>query len=221
MVDGLGDSAKSILMEQIIEFLIGPYREAATLDIVLEVIAVIFGLASVYFSKEENILVYPTGIISTAIYVYLLYHAGLFGDMSINAYYFSMSIYGWYFWLKPRKDGGIRPVTRADWQENLIGLTILVVAFAIVYHILNNYTSSTVPFIDSLTTAIFFVGMWFMARKNIENWIYWIIGDLITVPLYFYKGLGLTAIQYIVFLGLAIAGYLRWKKKLEDQAAAA
>lgn len=208
-------------MEQVIEFLIGPYREAATLDIILEVIAVIFGLASVYFSKEENILVYPTGIVSTAIYVYLLYHAGLFGDMSINAYYFSMSIYGWYYWLRPKKDGVVPPISKANRRENLIGLGILILAFGMVYYILANHTSSTVPFIDSLTTAIFFVGMWFMARKNIENWMYWIIGDLITVPLYFYKGLGLTAIQYIVFLGLAVAGYYSWKKKLEEQAAVA
>lgn len=200
-------------MEEILDYILAPYEEYSWLDIALEMTGVFFGLLSVYFSKQENILVYPTGIISTAIFVYILFHAGLFGDMSINAYYFAMSIYGWYYWLHPKDDGEVPPITWASKRENLIGIGILLVAFGLVYYVLLNFTSSNVPLIDSITTAIFFVGMWFMARKNIENWIYWIIGDLISVPLYLYKGLGLTSFQYVVFTGLAIAGYLSWRKK--------
>lgn len=201
-------------MDEILDYILAPYEEYSRLDIALEVIGVFFGLLSVYFSKQENILVYPTGIISTGIFVYILFHAGLFGDMSINAYYFGMSIYGWYYWLHPKEDGTAPPITRASQRENLIGIGILLAAFGLVYFVLLNYTSSNVPLIDSITTAIFFVGMWFMARKNIENWIYWIIGDLISIPLYLYKGLGLTSFQYVVFTGLAIAGYVSWRKKL-------
>lgn len=204
------------MMNEILDYILSPYEEYTRLDIALEVIGVFFGLLSVYFSKQENILVYPTGIISTGIFVYILFHAGLFGDMSINAYYFGMSIYGWYYWLHPKEDGTVLPITRASQRENLIGIGILLVAFGVVYYVLLNFTSSTVPLIDSITTAIFFVGMWFMARKNIENWIYWIIGDLISVPLYLYKGLGLTSFQYVVFTGLAIAGYVSWRKKLSE-----
>lgn len=203
-------------MDEMLDYILSPYEEYTRLDIALEVIGVFFGLLSVYFSKQENILVYPTGIISTGIFVYILFHAGLFGDMSINAYYFGMSIYGWYYWLHPNDDGTILPITQASKRENLVGIGILLVAFAVVYYVLLNFTSSTVPLIDSITTAIFFVGMWFMARKNIENWIYWIIGDLISVPLYLYKGLGLTSFQYVVFTGLAIAGYVSWRKKMSE-----
>lgn len=203
-------------MNEMLDYILSPYEEYSRLDIALEVIGVFFGLLSVYFSKQENILVYPTGIISTGIFVYILFHAGLFGDMSINAYYFGMSIYGWYYWLHPKEDGAVLPITRASRKENLIGIGILLAAFGVVYFVLLNYTSSTVPLIDSITTAIFFVGMWFMARKNIENWIYWIIGDLISIPLYLYKGLGLTSFQYVVFTGLAIAGYVSWRKKMSE-----
>ena len=152
-------------------YVLDPYQEYSALDITLEVLGVFFGLLSVYFSKKENILVYPTGIISTAIYVYLLFYAGLFGDMAINAYYFSMSIYGWYFWLHPDEEGKTPPIKKAGTKDNLIGLGILLLSFAVVYYVLLNFTPSTVPLIDSFTTAIFFVGMWFMARKYIENWI--------------------------------------------------
>lgn len=201
-------------MENFWDYLIDPYRTYQTIDIILEALGVLFGLASVWYSKQENILVYPTGIISTGIFVYLLYQAGLFGDMSINAYYFSMSIYGWYNWSKPHKDTKVLPITRASRKENLIGLGILFASFIAVAYILKFHTSSTVPFIDAFTTSIFFVGMWFMANKKLENWIYWIIGDLISIPLYQYKGLGLTSIQFLIFTGLAIWGYFSWKRKI-------
>ncbi len=205
-------------MDIVLRYLVEPYQSYAAVDIILEIIAVIFGLLSVFFSKQENILVYPTGIISTAIYVYLLYHAGLYGDMSINAYYFAMSIYGWYYWLHPKAGGDVPPISRASLKENLIGIGILLVSAGLLYYVLANHTDSDVPVIDSITTAIFFVGMWFMARKNIENWIYWIVGDLISVPLYIYKGLGLTSFQYVIFLGLAVAGYVSWRRKLKEPA---
>lgn len=204
--------------DQLLDFLFAPYAGYATQDIVLEVLGVIFGLLSVWYAKRENIWVFPTGIISTGIYVYLLFYAGLYGDMGINAYYFAMSIYGWYIWSRPTGQRAVPPVSRASRQENRIGLLILLAAFGLVYLILLNFTDSTVPLIDAFTTAIFFVGMWFMARKQIENWIYWIIGDFISIPLYHYKGLTLTSIQYIVFLGLAISGYLSWRKSLQREA---
>lgn len=203
-------------MDNFWEYLVSPYQTYQTFDIVLEGIAVILGLASVWYSKQENIFVYPTGIVSTAIYVYLLYQAGLFGDMSINAYYFSMSIYGWYNWTRPQKDALVLPITKATKKENIIALGILFLSFMIVAYILKFYTSSTVPFIDAFTTSIFFVGMWLMANKKLENWIYWIVGDIISVPLYHYKGLGLTSIQFLIFTLLAIWGYMEWKKKVES-----
>lgn len=202
-------------MAEILDFLFAPYAEYSSLDIWLEVLGVIFGLASVYFATKENILVYPTGLISTAIYVYVCYTAGLFGDMGINAYYFSMSIYGWYIWTRPTDTKDVLPITSHTKKERILSLGMLVGFYLILAYVLSNFTPSTVPYIDAFTTSIFFVGMWEMARKKLENWVYWIIGDLVSVPLYHYKGLTLTSFQFLVFTGIAVMGYLAWRKKIQ------
>lgn len=203
-------------MQPIFDFFFAQYYEYRTLFIVLEIIAVIFGFLSVWYSKQENILVYPTGIISTLIFVYLLWQWGLLGDMMINAYYFSMSIYGWYVWTRKIDAVHFTPVTRMTKREHvyaaLLFLGTLLFVY-IVYELFDKWTDWT-AYVDTFTTAIFFVGMWLMARKKIENWIYWIIGDIISVPLYFYKGLTLTSFQYFLFTIIAVFGYLAWKKSL-------
>ncbi len=180
-----------------------------------EAIAVLFGILSVWYAKKENILVYPTGIISVLIYIYICFFAKLYADMGINFVYFVMSVYGWYMWSK--KDSTVKavlPISRCGKKDHIINLAMLAGFFVSLSYFLSAYTDSNVPVVDSLTTAIFIVGMWLMARKKIENWIYWIIGDLISIPLYFYKDLALTSIQFTVFLVLAILGYIEWRKKL-------
>lgn len=183
----------------------------------LEGIAVVTGMLSVWFAKNENILVYPTGIISVLIFVYILAHNKLYGDMGINAYYFIMSVYGWYNWTRKDNERHVIHISKSSFKENVYSFLIFLLFFIILIIVLKGYTDSDVPFIDSFTTALFFVAMILMARKKIENWIAWIIGDLISVPLYFYKGLVLTSIQFLVFLGLAIAGYLSWKNSMADR----
>ena len=179
----------------------------------LEIIAVFFGISSVWFSKKENILVYPTGIISVLIYVYLCYGAGLYADAGINGFYFIMSLYGWYNWNKKKNDLSL-PISKNSLNQNLIAIIATAGVWGLLYLLLVKFTDSTVPMLDALTTALCFVGMWFMAWKKVENWIFWIIADLISVPLYYYKGLPLTAVQFLLFTVLAVAGYLEWRKKL-------
>ena len=179
----------------------------------IEVIAVVFGLLSVWYSMKVNILVYPTGILSVLIYVYICYIAGLYADMGINAVYFVMSVYGWYNWTRPQNDKSILSVTYANKKQNLIALAATIISFFLIRFILVAYTDSNVPGIDAFTTAVFLIGMWLMATKKVENWIYWIIGDIVSIPLYFYKGLVLTSFQYSVFLILAIIGYIAWRKE--------
>lgn len=181
----------------------------------IEVIAVVFGLLSVWYSKKINILVFPTGIISVLIYVYITFFAKLYADMFINFVYFAMSVYGWYHWTHLREGKVERPVTFANRIQNLGGLLATVFLFVMLRYILMNFTDSNVPNIDALTTAIFMVGMWLMAIKKVENWIYWIVGDIISVPLYFYKGLVFTSFQFAVFLVIAVAGYLTWRKEAQ------
>ena len=185
----------------------------------LEAVAVFFGLASVWFAKKENILVYPTGIVNVLIYVYLCFQVKLYADMSINAFYFVMSVYGWFKWSMKMEDRHVRPITYATKKEWFFSITGTIVFFILLYFILKNYTDSNVPFWDSLTTAIFIIGMWLMAFKKIENWLFWIAGDVMCIPLFISKGLALTGFQYLVFLALAVAGYVEWSSKCKVQSA--
>jgi nicotinamide mononucleotide transporter len=201
-------------MSYIIEGIVnGIYQTTA-----LEWIAVITGLMSVWHSMKENILVYPTGIISVLIYVYIAFQYKLYADMGVNAYYFVMSVYGWYYWIHPKNDSREQvAVTINDQRENLITVALLLSSFGILYFVLTNFTDSDVPFWDSTTTSFAIAGMWLMARKKLESWVAWIITDLISIPLYFYKGLVLTSFQFLVFTGLAFAGYLAWKRSLQSE----
>jgi nicotinamide mononucleotide transporter len=202
-------------MLQIFNYLFEQYSEYETLDIILEITGVVFGLLSVWFSKNNNILVFPTGMISTSIFVYLLYKWILLGDMMINAYYFIVSIYGWYVWTR-KENNVVTPISTLNYKEKKISIFIFVFSIIFVYSIYVYFDKwdSFTAYIDNFTTAIFFVGMWLMAKRKIENWIFWIIGDIISIPLYFYKGLTFTSLQYLIFTFIAIAGYYSWKKIL-------
>lgn len=205
-------------MNQIFDFLFGQYSDYQTIDIVLEIIAVVFGFLSVWFSKQNNILVFPTGMISTAIFVYLLLKWELLGDMMINGYYFLMSVYGWYIWTRKVDATHVTPISVTSQKEKLISLLIFMATLLFVFLVYKTFDKWTgwVAYVDTLTTAIFFVGMWLMARRKIENWIFWIIGDIISVPLYLYKGFTFTSFQYLGFTVIAIFGYLAWKKHLNN-----
>lgn len=203
-------------MNPIFDFLFEQYSEYQTIDISLEIVAVVFGFLSVWFSKQNNVLVFPTGMISTVIFVYLLFKWELLGDMMINAYYFIMSVYGWYIWTRKVDDTQVTPISRMTFNEKKISVAIFIATLIFVYFVYKTFDkwTSIVAYVDTITTAIFFVGMWLMARRKLENWIFWIIGDLISIPLYFYKGFTFTSFQYLGFTFIAIFGYLAWKKNL-------
>ena len=206
-------------MNQLFNFFFEQYAAYETIDIVLEIIAVVFGFLSVWFSKLNKIWVFPTGMISTSIFVYLLLKWGLLGDMMINGYYFIMSVYGWYVWTRKINDTQFTPISKINLREKKISITIFFATLLFVFVIYKTFDkwSDWVAYVDTITTAIFFVGMWLMAKRKIENWIFWIIGDIISVPLYLYKGFTFTSFQYIGFTFIAIFGYLAWKKNLNKQ----
>lgn len=231
-------------MSDIIDFFLEPYKTASTINIVLEFFAASFGVASVLFAKRENILVYPTGIISTVIYVYLLSQWNLFGDLIINIYYTLMSVFGWYMWSKVIDDKKNHiPISKTNTNDKLkaLGIFLFTSIFVIVVYryyntmpntlnfiesfkyAFSNITSGSlekfrlaIPFIDAFTTGIFFAAMWLMALKKIENWTLWIIGNIASIPLYFVKGYGFTGVQYFIFLILAILAFKQWKKSLNN-----
>ena len=206
-------------MNQVFTFFFEQYAAYETIDIVLEITAVVFGFLSVWFSKQNKIWVFPTGMISTSIFVYLLLKWGLLGDMMINGYYFIMSVYGWYVWTSKINDTQFTPISKINLREKKISITIFFATLLFVFVIYKTFDkwSDWVAYVDTITTAIFFVGMWLMAKRKIENWIFWIIGDIISVPLYLYKGFTFTSFQYLGFTFIAIFGYLAWKKNLNKQ----
>jgi nicotinamide mononucleotide transporter len=200
-----------------IDFLISQYKNASTTQICLEFLAFVFGIISVYCAKKENIWVYPTGLISTVITVYLLYQASYFGDMTMNAYYSIMSIYGWYKWMSKSKEPDLL-ITRTNSKEKIIGFGFFILTMFITYLVYKffDYKLEILNYIDIFTSGIFFTAMWYMAIKKIENWTLWILGDCIAVPLFAYRGLGMLSLQYLIFTILAILAYLEWKKILNN-----
>ena len=183
----------------------------------LEATAVFFGLLSVWYSRLENILVFPTGIISVLIYVYICFGAKLYADVGINAYYFIMSIYGWHLWSRKDSNNNFLPITTNSTKEWIISIATLIGSFILIAYSLINFTNSDVPYWAALTTSMAFVAMLLMAKKKIENWIAWIFTNLLSIPLYFYKGLMLTSFQFLIFLILAIMGFTRWRRELSIQ----
>jgi nicotinamide mononucleotide transporter len=232
-------------MNDLINFFIEPYQTASALHISLELIAAVFGVMSVIYAKKENILVFPTGIISTALYVYLLVQWDLYGDLIINIYYTVMSVYGWYMWSRIVDDKQqYLAISRTNTVDKLktLGIFLFTSIFVIIvyryYNVMPNHLNFTesvdyavtnltagnladfrkiTPFLDTFTTGIFFAGMWLMANKKLENWTFWIAGNLVSIPLYFVKGYGFTGIQYAIFLILAFQGYYAWKKNLNKR----
>lgn len=202
-------------MKEFIDFFFQPYYASSTLDVLLELIAVSFGIASVIFAKSENILVFPTGIISTILYVIICYKFILFGDMLINIYYTLMSLYGWYVWsFKVSGENIVITISKKDDLVKSVFIFLSTIVIISGIYIYFDRMSNVTDYLDTFTSAIFFTAMWLMANKKIEHWIFWIIGNLISIPLYFVKGLGFSSIQFIIFLILAIIGYMEWKKNL-------
>ena len=205
-------------MDTILDFFIAPYHEASLFEILLEITAVVFGIASVWFAKKEDIKVYPTGIISTVIYVYICYRFTLYGDLIINIYYTLMSIYGWYMWSKIVQGNHIEITISSgkDWLKAL-GIFLSTALFVVLVYLYFNRFDRLTDYFDTFTTGIFFAAMWLMANKKIEHWLLWIAGNIISIPLYFIKGLGFSGLQFTVFLILAILGYKEWKTYLNNK----
>ncbi len=200
----------------IIDFFLGPYLERSTGLILLELLAFVFGVWSVWMAKKANIWVYPTGIIGTTITMYLFFTDRLLGDMLMNAYYSLMSIYGWWEWSRQKDGKKVRQITTMNHKEKGIGLALVVTTMMVTYMVyrFTNTNMDTSNVIDIFTSGVFFTAMWLMARKKLESWILWISADLITIPLYAYRGWGMLSLQYLIFTILAFQGYYAWKESL-------
>lgn len=185
----------------------------------LEFIAVIAGVTSVWFSRKEHILVYPIGLINTIIYIYLSLKGQLFGEASVNFYYSIMSIYGWILWTKKdqQKNEFILHITHSNSKEWLQQLLFFAFFYALIFGLLSwiktGFAPEAIPWADAFASAAAYTGMWLMARKKVESWIWWIATNIASIPLYFVKGYVFTSVQFLILLILAIAGLIEWDKR--------
>lgn len=197
------------------ETIINQYQSIPNWQIGIEIIIFIFGVLSVYFAKKENVLVYPTGIICTILSVYIMFNAKYYADMSINIYYSIMSVYGWFQWKKIT-NGEVLSISRTNLKEKIIGVILFLITALICIYIYKffNYKLQINNYLDIFTTSLFFTAMWYMAKKKIENWTLWIVGNTFAVYIFFDRQLYIIAMQYIIFTILAISAYIEWKKYL-------
>ncbi|OIR05359.1 nicotinamide riboside transporter PnuC [mine drainage metagenome] len=185
----------------------------------LEYIGVFCGIGSVWFSKKENILVYPVGLVNTILYIYISIKGKLFGEASVNFYYTVMSIYGWILWSKKDKIKHeivlhISYSNKKEWIQQLsfFGVFYVAIYFSLTW-LKNNFAPGAIPWADAFASATAYTGMWLMAKKKIESWIWWIATNCASIPLYFIKGYVFTSVQFLVLLILAVAGLMEWIDK--------
>jgi nicotinamide mononucleotide transporter len=186
----------------------------------LEFVAVLAGIASVWFSKKEQVLVYPVGLINTTIFVYLSFKGHLLGEASVNIYYTVMSIYGWWLWTRKNdKQETILQIqfstTKELLQQLLFFTAFYVVLYTALYFSKTSFAPGAIPWADALSSAAAYTGMWLMAKKKVESWYYWIATNIFSIPLYFVKGYVFSSVQFAVLLALAVAGLIAWRKKAQ------
>jgi len=185
----------------------------------LEIIAALFGAISVVCSKQNSIWLYPTGLVSTGIYVYLLSREQfrLYAEATLNAYYFVMSVYGWYHWAHKDAQQHTTAVAWATRREWIVTVLIALFGWALFYVLLRNFSNSDVPLVDAFVSATACAGMWLLAKRKIENWVVLNVSNLVAVPLLFHKKLYPTALLTIFLFIVAVMGYFSWKKIREAQ----
>ena len=188
----------------------------------LEYIAVFFGIASVWYSRKENILVYPIGLINTIIYIYISFKGSLLGEAGVNLYYTIMSIYGWILWT--RRDKQQHHVVVITWSnkkewinELLFFAAFYVTIFAALTYLKKDFAPGAIPWADAFASATAFTGMWLMAKKKVESWYWWIATNIASIPLYFVKHYVFTSVYYVVLLIMAVWGLVEWMRRANEE----
>ena len=204
-------------MGEVYDFFLSAYSDYSRVDIVLEFLAFWFGIISVVFAKKQNILVYPTGIICTIITMYLMYKVSLLGHILVNLLYTIISFFGWWNWSRRENNDLVVKVSKFTSNDLTKSLLIFFFIVFVAYFAHDFFTTNfegQIKELDILTSGIFVTAMWLMANKKLENWILWIIGNVITIPLYLSSDKIILSIQYVIFTILAIQAYIEWKKSL-------
>lgn len=186
-------------------------------DHYIEIFGALTGIIYVVLEIRQSIWLWPLGLLTSGIYVWVFFSTGFYADMGLQVYYVLISIYGWYWWLRgaQKYDSGTLPVVRIKKKPAAVVFLVFLFLFALIWYILNNYTDSSVPVGDAFTTALSIVATWMLARKMIEHWILWVVADIVSIVLYVYKGLYPTVILFVVYTVMAVIGYREWRKTLK------
>ncbi|MGX5818207.1 nicotinamide riboside transporter PnuC [Chitinophaga lutea] len=184
-----------------------------------EIVAVLFGVISVLCSRQNSIWVYPTGLVSTGIFVWLFIQPTmkLYAEAGLNVYYFVMSAYGWYHWARKKNEDAPVEILPVNRRELNIALAIAAGGWGVIYLVLRHFSDSDVPILDAFVSATAWAGMWLLARRKIENWIFLNISNLVSIPLLFYKKAPLIALLTIFLFIVAVNGYLHWRKLYRER----
>ncbi|MGC9471037.1 MAG: nicotinamide riboside transporter PnuC [Bacteroidales bacterium] len=189
------------------------------LNLVVEIFGAVTGLIYLYFSIRQNIWLWPLGIFTSSVYIYVFFASKFYADMGLQGYYLVVSIYGWYHWL--HGTSGNRsddlPVSRTSRRQWVVLLIITLVLFVLMAWVLERFTDSDVPRWDAFTTAASITATWMLARKLLEHWLIWVVVDAVSMGLYVYKGLYPTVGLFAVYTLMAVKGYVEWKKDLLQQ----
>jgi len=204
-------------MGEVYDFFLSSYSNYSRVDIVLEFLAFWFGIISVVYAKKQNILVYPTGVICTIITMYLMYKVSLLGHILVNLIYTIISFFGWWNWSRRENNDLVVKVskfTSNDLTKSLLIFLFIVFVAYLAHDFFGTNFDGQIKELDILTSGIFVTAMWLMANKKLENWILWIVGNVITIPLYLSSDKIILSIQYVIFTILAMQAYIEWKKSL-------
>jgi nicotinamide mononucleotide transporter len=179
-----------------------------------EVLGAVLGVAYIIFSIRQSILTWVTGLATSVLYIAVFFQAKFYADMGLQFYYVFISIYGWYIWTKgnPQDHNSVLPVSRVKRGFTIQAGLVTLALFAGIWTLLEYYTDSPVPVMDAATTALSITATYMLARKIMEHWLIWIVVDLVSAGLYVYKELWPTAILFLIYTIMAIAGYIQWKK---------
>ncbi len=188
---------------------------------IVEIIAVVSGIIAVWLNKLENIWGFPIGMINTILYIYVCYNNSLFGEAAVNVYYTLTALYGWYLWTK-KKDGSpslqISLSSFKEWIHQILFFLICYIVLVIALHIVRDiFYPGSLPYFDGFASATAFTAMWLLAKKKVENWLWWILTNITSIILFLYKGLWITSLQFLVYLVIAIWSYNAWYKKVKHK----
>lgn len=179
----------------------------------IEIIGAVIGLLYLYLEYKANKWLWPVGVLMPIVYVWIFYQSKFYADMGINVYYFFASIYGWIRWNKYSSEKEL-PITRTP-KRLVLPLTLIGTAlFAAIAFVLIRVTDSSVPYGDSLTTAISIIAMWLLAQKHVEQWLLWVVVNVVSCCLYVWKGLYPTSILFAIYSVISVFGYFKWLRMM-------